>query len=87
MRERLQTLPPERRKRMLERMRARGFDSTSTDSKGPRAEPSLSRSRSQGSPAPITSARNAQATTIDALFGPLPPPIRKAACGDISPAN
>jgi hypothetical protein len=73
MRERLQTLPPEQRERMLERMRARGIDPASTDDKGPRAEPPASRGKAQGSPTPTAAARNSQATTIDALFGPLPP--------------
>jgi len=72
MRERLQTLPPEQRERMLERLRARGIDPTSADDKGPRADPPPSRSKAQGSPA-STAARKSQATTIDALFGPLPP--------------
>ena len=72
MRERLQTLPPEQRERMLERLRARGIDPTSADDERPRAEPPPSRSKAQGSPAP-TAARKSQATTIDALFGPLPP--------------
>ena len=72
MRERLQTLPPEQREQMLERLRARGIDPTSADDKRPRAEPSPSRGNAQGSPAP-TAARHSQATTIDALFGPLPP--------------
>jgi HlyD family secretion protein len=73
MRERLQTLPPEQRDRMLERLRARGIDPTAADDHGSRAEPPPSRSKAQGSPAPAASARNSQATTIDALFGPLPP--------------
>jgi HlyD family secretion protein len=72
MRERLQSLPPEERERMLERLRARGIDPTSADNKGPRAEPPPSRGKAQGPPAPAA-ARNSHATTIDALFGPLPP--------------
>jgi len=73
MRERLRTLPPEQRELMLERLRARTFDPASAGDTGPRVEPSPSRSKPQGSTAPPASARNSQATTIDALFGPLPP--------------
>jgi hypothetical protein len=72
MRERLQALPPEQRERMLERLRARGFDPTSAGDGGASAAPPPSRGKAQGSSAP-TAGRNSQATTIDALFGPLPP--------------
>ena len=65
MRERLASLPPEQREAMVQRMRARGFDPTSAqaDDRGPRVDPSAPRRLAQDSP---------PATTIDALFGPLP---------------
>ena len=72
MRERLQALPPEQREQMLERLRARGIDPTSAGDPGPGAAQPPSRGKARGTPAP-TAARNSQATTIDALFGPLPP--------------
>mgnify|MGYP001170184003 CR=1 FL=1 len=90
MLERLQGLPPEERERVLERMRAGGFDPTSPPSAsadegasapnlgGPRASTQRSRrTRDAGaSERPETASltsRNPGATTIDALFGPLPP--------------
>jgi hypothetical protein len=84
MMERLQSLPPEERARVLERMRARGFDPAPSPD-GP-AEPSsgspatssperprdrLRRGGEEGDAAPLA-ARRPGATTIDALFGPLP---------------
>jgi hypothetical protein len=73
MKERLQTLPPDQRELMLEQLRARGVAPASADGQGPRVASSPSRSKPQGSTAPSPSARNSHATTIDALFGPLPP--------------
>jgi hypothetical protein len=63
----MQNLSPEERERMMERMRGRGGDPSNA---------AAGRGRSRG-PAPAEdaaslSARNPGATTIDALFGPLP---------------
>lgn len=64
--DRLQALPPEQRDAILERMRARGFDATipvqHAEVPG-----------SGGQTAQSLRAQNPEATTIDALFGPLPP--------------
>jgi HlyD family secretion protein len=65
--DRMQNLSPEERERMMERMRGRGGDPSNA---------AAGRGRSRG-PAPAEdaaslSARNPGATTIDALFGPLP---------------
>ena len=72
--ERMQNMPPEQRERMLERMRQRGFDPTSTAAGGagasPSTQPTANRPRTAAAPAPPS--RPAGATTIDALFGPLP---------------
>lgn len=67
MAERLQNLPPEARERALERMRARGFDPDAAN--GSRSDLAASTPDRPAAPPP---ARNPQATTIDALFGPLP---------------
>jgi HlyD family secretion protein len=66
MMERLQALSPEERERVLQRMAARGV-SPAAGAAGPlRANP-------QAAPAESAArARDPQATTIDALFGPLP---------------
>ncbi len=72
-RDRLRSLPPEQREAMLERLRARGVDPASLDGQGPHVEASPSRGKPQGATAPSASGRNSHATTIDALFGPLPP--------------
>jgi hypothetical protein len=70
MKERLQTLPPEQRERMLERLRARGIDPTSAGEKGQVPNRPIP---CQGSGFfPTKCRRSSQATTIDALFGPLP---------------
>ena len=71
MAERMQNLSPEERTRLMQRMRDRGADPAAVES-----APAAARGRT--SPAPPAepqslSARNPQATTIDALFGPLPP--------------
>lgn len=80
---RLQGLSPEERARVLERMKARGFDPTAQGVPPPptatKAAPdsavSMTRSGRRGAADPegrSLSARNPEATTIDALFGPLP---------------
>jgi HlyD family secretion protein len=63
-------LTPEERTQRLQRMRDRGFDPTagsnsSAPSTGRGAQPAAA-------PAPAVAARQSSATTIDALFGPLP---------------
>jgi HlyD family secretion protein len=66
MAERLQSLPPEEREQMMARMRARGIDPS--EASGGRG-----RSGERGAPPAVTpAARNPNATTVDALFGPLP---------------
>jgi HlyD family secretion protein len=71
MMERLQGLPPEQREQMLQRMRARGFDPTAGGPGGGGAD--RPRGRGEQPSAPALTARASGATTIDALFGPLPP--------------
>jgi HlyD family secretion protein len=65
---RMQNLSPEEREQLLERMRARGFDPTALRGRGGRESGQNPRStvREQAPPA------RGEATTIDALFGPLP---------------
>jgi len=68
MRERLRALPPEEPERALERLRTRGFGPSSGDGRGPNDTVSpQDRARASG-----PSAAPPRATTIDALFGPLP---------------
>jgi HlyD family secretion protein len=67
--ERLQALSPEERARVLERMRARGFDPTAAGAPGSGRGAA---GTAVSAPAPIE-ARDPGATTFDALFGPLPP--------------
>jgi len=67
MAERLQNLPPEARERALERMRARGFAPDAADG-SPSGAAAPAPDRAAAPPA----ARDPHATTIDALFGPLP---------------
>jgi HlyD family secretion protein len=75
-RSRLQDLSPEQREQMLQRMRARGgggADPSGRPVNGGGRQPGNARGR--GEPAADQSAlaaRNPNATTIDALFGPLP---------------
>jgi hypothetical protein len=73
--ERLQGLPPEEREQLLERLKARGFtpegSGSSGNARGRRGENGPANGNPPG-PQSLT-ARNPQATTIDALFGPLPP--------------
>lgn len=79
MLERLQSLPPDERERMLERMRARGFDPTAaseTPGAGRGGAAAPARSGGPGAAPRTAQATKApaspQATNIDALFGPLP---------------
>jgi hypothetical protein len=69
MRERLQALPPEQREPILQRMAARGQDPTATDGGTGQREraPDAADSSDQAGV-----RREPEATTIDALFGPLP---------------
>jgi HlyD family secretion protein len=79
--ERLQGMTPEQRQRALEQLRARGIDAGAPSGSDATAE---TRGRGRGSPNPGSSGPQAaaaapppplsqSATTIDALFGPLPP--------------
>ncbi len=75
--ERLQGLPPEERQRLLERLRARGMNPdgnlTPGNTAGRRGGENSATNGNRGTSAPQSlSERNPQATTIDALFGPLP---------------
>ena len=72
--ERFQNMSPEDRAQMLERMRARGVDPSARgipEANTPRESPQA-KTPAGDSPQSLT-ARNPRATTIDALFGPLPP--------------
>ena len=76
--ERLQGLPPEERQRLLDRLRARGINPDGSPAPGTApGRPSgdnAGTNGNRGTPAPQSlTERNPQATTIDALFGPLPP--------------
>ena len=68
--ERLQSLPPEQREEILKRMRERGVDPA-----GAAAGGDARARRREGDPAADQKALAARAgaTTVDALFGPLPP--------------
>ena len=68
MQERMQAQSPEERERVLQRMAARDGSPTVTSPAGRR--PGSADGASV--PAPATTGRDPQATTIDALFGPLP---------------
>lgn len=70
MGERGRALPPGERARMLERLRARGFDPSPGEGRGPN-ETAPPRDRAQASGRSAATA-HPRATTIDALFGPLP---------------
>jgi hypothetical protein len=63
----VQNLSPEERTRMLEQMRAKGVDPTAWS--GREGSPSRAQTPETASQA---AARRRSATTIDALFGPLP---------------
>jgi HlyD family secretion protein len=76
---RMQNMTPEQREQMMQRMRARGVDPSSgarggsdrggsSSERGGRGRPDRA---APADPAPLAS-RNPAATTIDALFGPLP---------------
>jgi|KBSSwiStaDraftv2_1062776.scaffolds.fasta_scaffold18823_3 HlyD family secretion protein len=82
---RMQNLTPEEREQRLQRMRERGFDPTAGNTGGPRGgrggnpnaastgAPQRGRGAAPADAAKTTAAgRQAGATTIDALFGPLP---------------
>jgi hypothetical protein len=72
MRERMAGMSPEERQQMIERMKARGFTPPADAASG-NAHPAKA-GQGQKAPAPkATPARAGGATTIDALFGPLPP--------------
>ena len=66
MAERMQNMPPEQREQMMERMRARGGDRGENPGGRRGQAPGAG-----GSPAPAAINRGG-ATTVDALFGPLP---------------
>jgi HlyD family secretion protein len=75
--ERLQGLPPEERQRLLERLKARGINPegvppTTNGSERTGGGRGTNGNRETPRPQSLTE-RNPQATTIDALFGPLPP--------------
>ena len=76
------SMSPEERQQMIERMKARGFTPPEDLTAGASAQVPQGQGRGQtGKPAQTqkapaakaTPARGAGATTIDALFGPLPP--------------
>jgi hypothetical protein len=78
MRERMAGMSPEERQQMIERMKARGI--TLSTNAEPAAAVAPQRGQGQGqnvqrrpAPAAATQTRATGATTIDALFGPLPP--------------
>ncbi len=71
MRERMASMSPEERQQMIERMRARGFNPPDGNQSG--AQPAAAQTPSRRQTAQPTPARSGGATTIDALFGPLPP--------------
>ena len=64
----MQNLSPEEREQMLERMRARGFDPSAQEQR--RARPANQAAQPK-TDVPVTGQKPG-ATTIDALFGPLP---------------
>jgi hypothetical protein len=74
----MQNMSPEDRQRMMRRLRETGFDSSaargrSGDPDTAAAAPGRGRGSGRGAaPPPTIASRNAGATTIDALFGPLP---------------
>jgi hypothetical protein len=73
--ERTQNLSPEERQRMLERLRARGFDPSAGGARNSEAAAApRGRGTAPAQAATPAAARKTTATTIDALFGPLPRP-------------
>lgn len=80
--ERWQNMTPEQREQMLERMRARGIGSGASGiPKAATRQPAQQAKAPAGNSEQSLTARDPRATTIDALFGPLPPVERSAACG------
>jgi HlyD family secretion protein len=82
MRARMASMSPEERQQMIERMKARGFTPPEDLTAGASAQVPQGQGRGQTAKpaqtqkapaAKATPARGAGATTIDALFGPLPP--------------
>jgi hypothetical protein len=73
--ERLASMTPEERERVLERMRARGFTPPADGAPAPASQPSRGQgARSAGQTAASKPATGQTApATFDALFGPLPP--------------
>jgi HlyD family secretion protein len=70
--ERLQNMSPEEREQALERMRARGFDPTAVGGGGDRGGATRG-GNGGGRASAAATVRDPEATTIDALFGPLAP--------------
>jgi hypothetical protein len=68
---RTQNMTPEEREQRLQRMRERGFDPTATAG-GNGGAPRNGRGAAPAATTPAATARQGGATTIDALFGPLP---------------
>jgi hypothetical protein len=85
MRDRMASMSPEERQQMIERMKARGFtlpaEGQAASGNTQPVQPQQGRgqraasgqAKKAGTPAKATPAQGAGATTIDALFGPLPP--------------
>jgi HlyD family secretion protein len=73
--ERMQSMSPEQRERVRQRFAARGMalpgDSSSVPGAGPSVPAASRETAAAGQPSPRATEPNA--TTIDALFGPLPP--------------
>jgi hypothetical protein len=72
MRQRMASMPPDERQQMIERMRARGF-TPPTDVPAAAATAKPAQAQQKPATAKAATARGVGATTIDALFGPLPP--------------
>jgi HlyD family secretion protein len=71
MAERMQNMTPEQREQLMARMRGRGGDSGRGDQNGAAAG-RRGRGEGNGAQPPAASVGRGSATTIDALFGPLP---------------
>jgi hypothetical protein len=73
MAERMQNMSPEQRERMMARMRERGAAPGAPESAGSDSGRGRPGQPAEAQPAtPTLAARNPQATTVDALFAPLP---------------
>jgi hypothetical protein len=72
MRARMASMSPEERQQMIERMRARGF-TPPAEAASANAQPAKAGQAQKTQAKATAPARGAGATTIDALFGPLPP--------------